>query len=100
MRHCPRLRWPQTTPCGILRCLRHHRSCEGGRTMSPRRRGGRIQPTDDWEQLELFCAWPEQVRYEESRPMVLFGVSAAERSRQTRSASERTLYRRTERFDE
>jgi len=32
--------------------------------------------------------------------MVLFGVSAAERSRQTRSASERTLYRRTERFDE
>lgn len=31
--------------------------------------------------------------------MVFFGVSAAERSRQTGTASKRTLYRRTERFE-
>ena len=68
--------------------------------MSPKRRRSRVQPTDGWEQLELLCAWPEQARYELIRPMVLFGVSAAERSRQTGAVSERTLYRRTERFDD
>ena len=67
--------------------------------MSPKRRRRRVEPTDDWEQLELLCAWPEQARYELIRPMALFGVSAAERSRHTGAASERTLYRRTERFD-
>jgi putative transposase len=67
--------------------------------MSPKRRRRRVEATDDWEQLELLCAWPEQARYELIRPMVLFGVSAAERFRQTGAASERTLYRRTERFD-
>jgi len=67
--------------------------------MSPKRRRSRVEPTDDWKQLELLCAWPEQARYELIRPMALFGVSAAERSRQTGAASERTLYRRTERFD-
>lgn len=67
--------------------------------MSPKRRKGRVEPPDDWEQLELLCAWPEQARYELIRPLVLFGVSAAERSRQTGAVSERTLYRRTERFD-
>lgn len=64
--------------------------------MSPKRRRKRFEPTDDWEQLELLCAWPEQVRYELIRPMALFGASAAERSRQTGAASERTLYRRME----
>ena len=69
--------------------------------MSPKRLRSRVEPTDEWEQLELLCAWPEQVRYELIRPLVLFGVSAAERSRQTTGAvSERTLYRRTERFEE
>ena len=67
--------------------------------MSPKRRRRRVEPTDDWQQLELLCAWPEQARYELIRPMALFGISAAERSRQTGAASERTLYRRTERFD-
>ncbi len=68
--------------------------------MSPKRRRRRVDPTDEWEQLELLCAWSEQARYELIRPMVLFGVSAAERSRQTGAASERTLYRRTEHFEE
>lgn len=51
----------------------------------------RVEPTDDWEQLELLCGWPEQRGYELIRPIVLFGVPAAERARETGAASERTL---------
>ena len=61
--------------------------------MPGRRRRRRVEPTDDWGQLELLCGWPEQVAYEQIRPLVLFGSSAAERSRQTGSA-ERTLRRK------
>jgi putative transposase len=64
--------------------------------MSGRRRRRRIEPTD-WEQLALHCGWPEQVRYEEIRPLVLFGSPVAERASET-NTSERTLYRRTDRF--
>jgi hypothetical protein len=38
------------------------------------RRRGRVEPTDDWEQLKLLCAWPEQLAYEEIRPTTLFGL--------------------------
>ena len=62
-------------------------------------RRNRVEPTDDWEQLKLLCRWPEQLAYEEIRPLVLFGSPAAERAGQTES-SERTLYRRAARFDE
>lgn len=68
--------------------------------MSPKRRRRRVEPTDDWDQLELLCAWPEQARYELIRPIVLFDVPPAERARETGAASGRTLYRRTERFEE
>jgi putative transposase len=66
--------------------------------MSGRRRRRRVEPTDDWEQLELLCKWPEQVRYEEIRPLVLFGSPVGERAERT-GASERTLYRRVDRFE-
>ena len=66
--------------------------------MGGRRRRRRVEPTDDWEQLELLCRWPEQVRYEEIRPLVLFGGSVAQRAEET-GTSERTLYRRVDRFD-
>ncbi len=66
--------------------------------MSGRRRRRRVEPTEDWEQLEFLCNWPEQVRYEEIRPLVLFGSPVAERAEQT-GASERTLYRRMDRFE-
>jgi hypothetical protein len=62
-------------------------------------RGRRVEPTDDWEQLRLLMRWPEQVRYEEIRPLVLFGSSVAERAGEN-GTSERTLYRRTDRFDQ
>ena len=66
--------------------------------MSGRRRRRRVEPADDWEQLVLLCGWPEQVRYEEIRPLVLFGELVAERAEETRGA-ERTLYRRISRFE-
>jgi hypothetical protein len=62
------------------------------------RRRRRVEPTDEWEQLQLLCRWPEQLAYEEIRPLVLFGMPVAERAGETGS-SERTLYRRISRFD-
>lgn len=66
-------------------------------TSGTRRR--RIQPTDEWEQLALLCRWPEQLAYEEIRPLTLFGASVARRAGETGSA-ERTLYRKVARFEE
>lgn len=60
-------------------------------------RRGRVDPTDEWEQLALLCRWPEQLAYEEIRPMVLFRFPAAERAEET-GFSERTLYRKAARF--
>lgn len=67
--------------------------------MSGRRRRRRAEPTDDWQQLELLSGWPEQVRYELLRPIVLFDVPPAERARETGAASERMLQRRAARFE-
>ena len=64
-----------------------------------RRRRRRVDPTDDWEQLELLCVWEEQREYERIRPLVLFGEPVPERARQT-GTSERTLYRRIAGFEE
>lgn len=66
--------------------------------MGDRRRGGRVDPTDDWEQIELLCAWPEQERYEQIRPLVLFDASVAGRAAEV-GVSESTLYRRLGRFE-
>jgi len=66
--------------------------------MGGRRRRSRVEPTDNWEQLALLCKWPEQLAYEEIRPLTLFGTSVAERARETGSA-ERTLYRKVDRFE-
>ena len=64
----------------------------------PYRKRLRIEPTHDWSQLRLQLAWPEQVRYELIRPVVLFGFSPAERAKQT-GVPERTLRRKADRFD-
>jgi putative transposase len=63
----------------------------------PRRR--RVEPTDQWEQIELPCGWPEQRDYELIRPLVLFGDPADGRSRETGASSGRTLRRRAARFE-
>ena len=57
----------------------------------------RIEPTDDWQQLDLLVRSPEQRTYELIRPVVLFGSSPAERARLT-GAPQRTLYRQAARF--
>jgi len=56
-----------------------------------------VSPTDDWHQLQLLAPFPEQRTYELIRPVVLFGLSPAERARQT-GAPQRTLYRQATRF--
>ena len=67
--------------------------------MGGRRRRRRIEPNEDWEQLALLCRWPEQLAYEEIRPLTLFGSPVVERARET-GAGERTLYRKLARFEE
>jgi hypothetical protein len=63
--------------------------------MGGRRRRSRVEPTDELrsEQRALLCNWPEQLAYNEIRPLPLFGASVLERARETVSV-ERTLYRR------
>ena len=58
----------------------------------------RVEHTEDWEQLGLLVRWPEQGRYEEIRPLVLFGDPVPSRAEET-GTSERTLYRRVESFE-
>jgi hypothetical protein len=38
--------------------------------MGSNRRRRRVEPTDDWEQIELLCGWAEQRDYELIRPLV------------------------------
>jgi putative transposase len=57
----------------------------------------RHQPTDDWDQLRLLIASPEQETYEQVRPIVLFGQSPTTRAHQT-GVPERTLRRKAARF--
>jgi putative transposase len=64
-----------------------------------RRRRRRVDPTREWEQIELLCAWDEQREYERIRPLVLFGDPVPDRAAET-GASERTLYRRIAAFEE
>ena len=45
-----------------------------------RRKRRRVERADDWEQLEILCAWDEQMEYERIRPLVLFGDPVPERA--------------------
>ena len=65
--------------------------------MSARKREG-VRPThEEWELLLPLFEWPEQERYEEIRPLVLFDASVAERAVEV-GVSTSTLYRRLDRF--
>ena len=66
--------------------------------MTSRPRRWRIEPTDEWEQVELLCGWPEQRDYELICPLVLFGAPADGRSQETGASSGRTLRRKAARF--
>jgi hypothetical protein len=67
--------------------------------MESSQRSRRVEPTDEWEQIELLCGWPEQRDYELIRPMVLFGAPADGRSQETGESSGRTLRRKATRFE-
>ena len=64
----------------------------------PAPRRSRIEPTEDWPELQLSFHWPEQTGYELIRPVVLFGFTPAERAQQTGMAA-RTIARKAHRFD-
>ena len=57
-----------------------------------------VQPTHEWDLLVPLFEWPEQERYEEIRPLVLFDVPVAERAEEV-GLSVSTLYRRLGRFE-
>ncbi len=59
----------------------------------------RIEPTHDWQLLLPLFEWPEQERYEQIRPLMLFDVSVTERAAEM-GTSTSTLYRRLARFAE
>jgi transposase len=58
-----------------------------------------VEPTHEWQLLLPLFGWPEQERYEEIRPLVLFDASVAERAQEV-GTSASTLYRRLDRFAE
>jgi putative transposase len=60
---------------------------------------GDVRPTHEWELLLPLFGWPEQRRYEEIRPLVLFDASVTERAEEV-DISASTLYRRLNRFSE
>ncbi len=66
--------------------------------MGTTKRGG-VEPTHDWQLLLPLFRWPEQERYEEIRPLMLFDASVAERAAEV-GTSASTLYRRLDRFAE
>jgi hypothetical protein len=43
----------------------------GGTGMHENGRRRRVESSDEWGQIELLCAWPEQRDYELIRPLVL-----------------------------
>ena len=50
-----------------------------------RQKRRRVERTDDWERMDLLCAWEEQEGYERIRPLVLLGGPVPERARDTGS---------------
>jgi putative transposase len=72
----------------------------GGMGMGRNGRRLHVGSTDEWEQIELLCGWPEQRDYELIRPLVLFGGRTSEGAAEAAgAASERTLQRRVARFE-
>jgi transposase InsO family protein len=65
----------------------------------PARKRERVEPTDDWAQLQLHLDWPEQTHYELIRPVVVFGHRPLDRAEQT-GVSPRSIYRKVARFDQ
>lgn len=57
-----------------------------------------VEHTEDWQQIESRCDWPEQIAYERIRSTVVFGDYVVETARRT-GTPETTLRRKVEAFD-
>ena len=79
-------------------CFLLRGDAQEGDGISAKKRGD-VRPTHEWELLLPLFEWPEQERYEEIRPLVLFDVTVSERAGEV-GVSESTLYRRLDRFAE
>jgi hypothetical protein len=64
----------------------------------PAAKRARTLATDDWALLQLRLCWPEQQEYELIRPVVVFGLTPAERADQTGAAA-RTIARQADLFE-
>jgi putative transposase len=58
----------------------------------------RRERTHDWEQIQQYTLWPEQLLYEQLRPMLLFGETAGERAKEI-DVPQRTLARKADEFE-
>jgi putative transposase len=65
----------------------------------PARKRKRRERTHDWQEIQQYTLWPEQEDYEQLRPIVLFGETAAERAKET-GGSPRTLHYQAQRFEQ
>lgn len=70
-------------------------SVDGERHMVKRTQ---IEHTEDWQQVESLCGWPEQIAYERIRSTVVFGDRVAETARRT-GTPETTVRRKVGAFD-
>ena len=64
----------------------------------PKAKRERRERTDNWEQIQQWCRFPEQRLYESIRPVTLYGVTPAERAQETGMAQQ-TLRRTAEAFE-
>jgi putative transposase len=58
----------------------------------------RTAPTESWDRVQLRLIWPDQRQYELIRPVVLFGLTPAERAAET-GISPRTIARQADSFE-
>jgi putative transposase len=58
----------------------------------------RRERTYNWEQIQQYTLWPEQLLYEQLRPMLLFGETAGERAKEI-NVPQHTLSRKAEAFE-
>lgn len=64
----------------------------------PAPKRSRRERTHDWKHIQQWTLWPEQVLYEELRPILLFGETAGERAKEI-DVPQRTLARKADAFE-
>jgi putative transposase len=65
----------------------------------PKRKRVQRERTEDWQTIQQYTLWPEQMAYELLRPVVLFGDPAIQRAQET-GEPRTSLERKADAFDE